>query len=77
MTDVIDWGELPEILKPKEVAALLRVERQTVYRWALDLRRWPPGAIIRLPGIGMRRGMVRFRRDLLRQVVEEGKLWGA
>lgn len=71
MTDVIDWGSLPAMLKPVEVAKLLRVELQTVYRWGHSARLWPPGTVVRLPGGRKKRGPVRFNRDLLRQVVEE------
>ena len=76
MTGPIDWTVLPEFLKPGEVAKLLRVEPQTVYRWAKDESRWPLGTVIRLPGGPRKRGPVRFRRDRLRVLVEEEKLDG-
>jgi hypothetical protein len=71
MTDGIDWERLPEHLKPAEVARMLRVDLQTVYRWASNPSKWPNGTIIRLPGGKKRRGPVRFRRDRLRVLVEK------
>lgn len=77
MGRVIDWDRLPEFLKPTEVARLLRVEPQTVYRWSGDSQRWPPGTVIRLPGGSKRRGQIRFRKDRLRVLVEKEEIGGS
>lgn len=55
--------ESDQLLTPQDVAKLLRVHLQTVYRWAADGR---------LPSVKVGGKAVRFRLADVRQVVQAG-----
>ena len=63
MTEFPDWVErldLPELLKPGEFAALLRVDAKTVTRW---------GASGKVPCIYTPGGHRRFPRKVVKEVL--------